>query len=50
MQHKKRTFEEWWNNLPDTLRKDTMRRVEHDNIDYSSKTIKKINSFLLPLH
>ena len=49
MQHKKRTFEEWWNNLPDTLRKDAMRRVEHDNIDYSSKTIKKINYILLYL-
>lgn len=49
MQHKKRTFEEWWNNLPDTLRKDAMKRVEYDNIDSSSKTIKKINYILLYL-
>ena len=45
MQKEKRTFEEWWNNLPDTLRKDSMRIVENDNIDTSSKSIKKLIIF-----
>ena len=49
MQKERRTFEEWWNNLPDTLRKDSMRIVENDNIDASSKSIKKINYILLQL-
>ena len=49
MQKEKRTFEEWWNNLPDTLRKDSTRIVENDNIDSSSKSIKKINYILLQL-
>ena len=49
MQKEKRTFEEWWNNLPDTLRKDSMRIGENDNIDASSKLIKKINYILLQL-
>jgi hypothetical protein len=49
MDNEKRTFEEWWNNLPDTLRKDAMRRVEHDNIDSISKKIKKINYILIYL-
>lgn len=49
MQKEKRTFEEWWNNLPDNLRKDSMRIVENDNIDAYSKSIKKINYILLQL-
>jgi hypothetical protein len=49
MQKEKRTFEEWWNNLPDTLRKDSTRIVENVNIDSSSKSIKKINYVLLQL-
>lgn len=49
MQRENRTFKEWWNNLPDTLRKDSMRIVEYDNIDASSKLIKKINYILLQL-
>ena len=49
MQKEKRTFEEWWNNLPDTLRKDSMRIVENNNIDTYSKSIKKINYILLQL-
>jgi hypothetical protein len=49
MYNEKRTFEEWWNNLPNTLRKDAMRRVEHDNIDSISKKIKKINYILFYL-
>lgn len=49
MQRENRTFKEWWNNLPDTLRKDSMRIVEYDNIDTSSKLIKKINYILLQL-
>jgi hypothetical protein len=49
MYKEKRTFEEWWNNLPDTLRKDAMRRVEHDNIDSVSKKIRKINHILIYL-
>ena len=49
MQKENRTFKEWWNNLPDTLRKDSMRIVEYDNIDTSSKLIKKINYILLQL-
>jgi hypothetical protein len=49
MQKEKRTFKEWWNNLPDTLRKDSMRIAENDNIDSSSKLIKKINYILLQL-
>ena len=50
MQKEKRTFEEWWNNLPGTLRKDSMRIVENDKIDASSKSIKKINYILLQLN
>ena len=50
MQKEKRTFEEWWNNLPYTLRKDSMRIVENDNIDTSSKSIKKINYILFQLN
>ena len=49
MQRENRTFKEWWNNLPDTLRKDSMKIVEYDNIDASSKLIKKINYILLQL-
>ena len=49
MQYEKRTFEEWWNHLPDTLRKDAMRKVNNDNKDNSSKTIKEINYILLQL-
>ena len=49
MQKENRTFKEWWNNLPDTLRKDSMKIVEYDNIDASSKLIKKINYILLQL-
>jgi hypothetical protein len=49
MLKEKRTFEEWWNNLPYTLRKDSTRIVENDNIDSSSKSIKKINYILLQL-
>jgi hypothetical protein len=49
MQKENRTFKEWWNNLPDTLRKDSMKIVEYDNIDASSKLIEKINYILLQL-
>ena len=49
MQKENRTFKEWWNNLPDALRKESMRIVEYDNIDDSSKLIKKINYILLQL-
>ena len=49
MQKENRTFKEWWNNLPDTLRKDSMRIVEYDDTDASSKLIKKINYILLQL-
>ena len=50
MQKEKRTFEEWWNNLPDNLRKNALRIVENDNIDTSSKSIKKINYILFQLN
>ena len=49
MQKENRTFKEWWNNLPDALRKESMRIVEYDNIDASTKLIKKINYILLQL-
>lgn len=49
MQREKRTFEEWWNNLPYTLLNDSMRIVENDNLDTYSKSIKKINYILLQL-
>ena len=50
MQKEKRTFEEWWNNLPDNLRKNALRIVENDNIDTYSKSIKKINYILFQLN
>ncbi len=49
MLREKRTFEEWWNSLPDTLLNDSMRIVENDNIYEYSKSIKKINYILLQL-
>ena len=49
MQKENRTFKEWWNNLPDALRKESMRIVEYDNIDASTKLIKKLIIFFCNL-
>ena len=49
MQQKRRTFEEWWNNLPVILRENSRKMVENDDIDTSSKSVKKINYILFQL-
>lgn len=43
MQQQRRTFEEWWNNLPVTLRENSSKMAVNDDIDNSSKSVKKIN-------
>ena len=49
MQHERRTFEEWWNNLPVTLRENSSKMVENDDMDTSNKSVKKINYILFQL-
>ena len=49
MQQQRRTFEEWWNNLPVTLRENSSKIAVNDNIDNSSKSVKKINYILFQL-
>ena len=49
MQQERRTFEEWWNNLPGTLRENSSKMVENDDTDTSSKSVKKINYILFQL-
>lgn len=49
MQQQRRTFEEWWNNLPVTLRENSSKIVENDDIDNSIKSVKRINYILFQL-
>ncbi|MGI0052238.1 MAG: hypothetical protein ACRD8K_10920 [Nitrososphaeraceae archaeon] len=49
MQHERRTFEEWWNNLPVTLLENSSKMVENDDMDTSNKSVKKINYILFQL-
>ena len=49
MQQQRRTFEEWWNNLPVTLRENSSKIVENDDIDNSIKAVKRINYILFQL-
>jgi len=49
MQHGRRTFEEWWNNLPVTLRENSSKMVETDDMDTANKSVKKINYILFQL-
>jgi len=44
----KRTFKEWWNNLPESL-KEKSQIIENMEIDKHNKSIKKINYILIEL-
>ncbi len=44
----KRTFKEWWNNLPESL-KERSQIIENMEIDKHNKSIRKINYILIEL-
>ena len=45
----KRTFKEWWNNLPEYL-KEASKKVVLDETDSYKKSIKKVNYILIELN